>query len=303
MPCRNGLLVCLLCSLAIGKAEAAPAPPTAIVCSKDSTSLEKLAAKEVRRYVYLRTGKLLPIVASDADAPAGSLIAVSTKDRLLQTTVSPDAKLAKLIAEVKPLASQQFLLATFDRGDRTVLLVVGGDPIGTLYGAYRLAEHLGARFYLHGDVLPDAKAPLEMPILNETGKPLFELRGIQPFHDFPEGPDWWNRDTYKAVLGQLPKMGMNFFGTAHLSREWRGAGAAGVDRTAQRDRRRRPRESQLSRAALHNGRLERLVGQLSGEDERLRLWRRRVVRHATITAPTTCAMRRLGASARKTRRR
>ena len=212
MPCRLGILVCLLYSLAISTVEAAPAPPAAIVCSKDSTPLEKLAAKEVRRYIYLRTGKLLPIVASDADAPAGSSIVVGTKDRLLDSTASPDAKLAKVIAEVKPLAPQQFLLTTFDRGDRTVLLVVGGDPIGTLYGAYRLAERLGARFYLHGDVLPDEKIPLEMPMLHETGKPLFELRGIQPFHDFPEGPDWWSRDTYKAVLGQLPKMGMNFFG-------------------------------------------------------------------------------------------
>jgi hypothetical protein len=60
--------------------------------------------------------------------------------------------------------------------------------------------------------LPDTKAALEMPTLDETGKPLFNLRGIQPFHDFPEGPDWWNRDTYKAIIGQLPKMGMNFLG-------------------------------------------------------------------------------------------
>ena len=37
-------------------------------------------------------------------------------------------------------------------------------------------------------------------------------RGIQPFHDFPEGPDWWNADDYKAILGQLPKLRMNFFG-------------------------------------------------------------------------------------------
>ena len=44
------------------------------------------------------------------------------------------------------------------------------------------------------------------------GKPLFDRRGIQPFHDFPEGPDWWNLDAYKAYIGQLPKLRMNFFG-------------------------------------------------------------------------------------------
>jgi hypothetical protein len=209
-----GLLVCLfcLCGLLAGKAQAAPPPPAAIACDKGHLALEKLAAKELRRYIYLRTGNLLPIIGPDVPSPAGSLILVTTKKHLLETGVSPDAEDAKLNAEVEGLKPQQFLLKTWKRGDRTLLLVVGGDPLGTLYGAYRLAEHLGARFYLHGDVLPDKQTALEMPILDETGKPLFDRRGIQPFHDFPEGSDWWDRDTYKAVIGQLPKMGMNFFG-------------------------------------------------------------------------------------------
>ena len=92
------------------------------------------------------------------------------------------------------------------------MLVVGGDATGTLYGAYRLAERLGVRFYLHGDVVPDKTIPLELGDINERGKPLFDTRGIQPFHDFPEGPDWWNADTYKAYVGQLPKLRMNFIG-------------------------------------------------------------------------------------------
>ena len=78
--------------------------------------------------------------------------------------------------------------------------------------AYRLAEVLGVRFYLHGDVVPDEPMEWELPTLDERGAPLFALRGIQPFHDFPEGPDWWNRDDYLAVIGQLPKLRMNFFG-------------------------------------------------------------------------------------------
>jgi hypothetical protein len=81
-----------------------------------------------------------------------------------------------------------------------------------LYAAYRFAEHLGVRFYLHGDVVPDELIPLALPMLDERAKPLFALRGIQPFHDFPEGPDWWNLDDYQAYLSQLPKLRMNFFG-------------------------------------------------------------------------------------------
>jgi hypothetical protein len=91
-------------------------------------------------------------------------------------------------------------------------LIIGGGDTGTLYGAYRFAEALGVRFYLHGDVIPDARIAPTLPNLNETGKPLFATRGIQPFHDFPEGPDWWDRDDQLAYVAQLPKMRMNFYG-------------------------------------------------------------------------------------------
>ncbi|MCX6559610.1 MAG: malectin domain-containing carbohydrate-binding protein, partial [Candidatus Aminicenantes bacterium] len=60
--------------------------------------------------------------------------------------------------------------------------------------------------------MPDERAPIRLPDVDETSRPLFALRGIQPFHDFAEGPDWWNEDDYKAVFAQLPKLRMNFFG-------------------------------------------------------------------------------------------
>ncbi len=45
------------------------AVPTAVVCAKDANSTERFAAKEIRRYVYLRTATLLPIVDGLAAAP------------------------------------------------------------------------------------------------------------------------------------------------------------------------------------------------------------------------------------------
>jgi len=92
------------------------------------------------------------------------------------------------------------------------LKITGGSDIAALYGAYDFAEHLGVRFYLHGDVIPDKKIPFVLPNLNVTRNPLFNARGIQPFHDFQEGPDWWEADDYKAYFSQLAKMKMNFFG-------------------------------------------------------------------------------------------
>ena len=171
---------------------------------------ERLAAREIRRYLYLRTGELVPIVPANSVRLSGRNIIIGHKDQpVISAAIKGDARLAD---SVKSLQPQQYLLKTVPSGGKSVLLVVGGDPVGTLYAAYRLAEHWGVRFYLHGDVVPDEKMALALPTLDERGEPLFKTRGIQPFHDFPEGPDWWNIDDYKAIIAQLPKLRMNFIG-------------------------------------------------------------------------------------------
>jgi len=182
-----------------------------IVSPSDATTTECLAAKEVRRYVYLRTGELLPIVRNDNKLPSKtSLIIVGQKDRpVVKKITDKDTELA---SSINSLGSQQYLIKTVNLRNQQAVLITGGDSTGTLYATYRFAEHLGVRFYLHGDTIPDERIALKIPNLDEKGKPLFETRGIQPFHDFPEGPDWWNINDYKAVIAQLPKLRMNFFG-------------------------------------------------------------------------------------------
>jgi hypothetical protein len=49
-------------------------------------------------------------------------------------------------------------------------------------------------------------------VLNELGRPRFALRGLQPFHDFSVGPDWWNPQDYASALSQMAKLRMNFIG-------------------------------------------------------------------------------------------
>jgi hypothetical protein len=201
----------LLLAAGVGSPARAVAPPmlpTAVVVSPQASFAERLAAQEIRRYVYLRTASLLPIVEDPAQAEGG-LIVVGSKEWPAVKGLLDDAALK---ASVEGLAAEQYLLRSIRHRGRGVVLAVGGDPTGTLYAAYRLAERLGVRFYLDGDVVPDGRIPLALPALDEVGKPLFDRRGIQPFHDFPEGPDWWNADGYKAILAQLPKLRMNFFG-------------------------------------------------------------------------------------------
>ena len=101
---------------------------TAISVPGSATPLTMLAAREVRRYVYLATGKLLEIRSTDEEVPEGIVLGVDER-----------------------LEEQQYTLST--TGSK--LMVTGGSDLGLLYGAYELAEQFGIRFYLHGDVVPD----------------------------------------------------------------------------------------------------------------------------------------------------
>ena len=182
-----------------------------IVQAFKASGPESLAAKELRRYVYVRTGELLPIISSRSKPKSGiDLIVVGAKQQPVVQALAETSD--DLASRIEALEAEQYVIKTVAYEDQKVILIAGGDAVGALYGAYRFAEILGVRFYLHGDTIPDEQIAFELPDVNETGKPLFSIRGIQPFHDFPEGPDWWNTDDYKAIIAQLPKLGMNFIG-------------------------------------------------------------------------------------------
>ncbi|MDZ7607278.1 MAG: hypothetical protein U5K79_17230, partial [Cyclobacteriaceae bacterium] len=160
-----------------------------IAVADNATETEWLAAKEIRRYVYLRTNQLLEVRKfSEAESPAIRLMVADS------------------------LEAEEFVLITNEVDGVNKLGIAGGSAMAVLYGAYEFVEQLGVRFYLHGDVIPDQKMAFTIPDLDIRRKPDFRLRGIQPFHDFPEGPDWWNEQDYKSVIAQLAKMKMNFVG-------------------------------------------------------------------------------------------
>jgi hypothetical protein len=183
---------------------AVPAGPKLIAIRKDASELESFAANEVRRYVYLRTRQVLPVKRG---VIAGDRIVVSCKNTKFCGELGND------------LGPQQFTLKAGTADGKRVWWVVGGDEVGTLYGAYRLAEKLGVRFGLVEDVLPDEPLTGNWPEPNEIGKPRFALRGLQPFHDFSVGPDWWNLQDYQGVLSQMAKLRMNFIGL-HTYPSW-----------------------------------------------------------------------------------
>jgi len=188
-----------------------PAVCQTIVFPEDGSVQEHLAAKEVRRYVYLLTGRLLSLKEVSSIPATGDLILVAEDD---------DAMVVGLLKHIgHKVRPGGFIIKTVNADSRQILVIAGEDPVSTLYGAYRFAEHLGVGFALTEDIIPDKKILLDISDYDEAGEPLLKTRGILPFHDFPEGPDLWNTDDYMTVISQLAKLGMNFIGL-HTYPRW-----------------------------------------------------------------------------------
>ena len=69
------------------------------------------------------------------------------------------------------------------------------------------------RFYLHGDVAPPANSSLRFPrSLKRVLTPKFSVRGLQPFHDSPMGPDYWQPQFWRALSTQMAKRKLNMWG-------------------------------------------------------------------------------------------
>lgn len=180
-------VVCVTLGWVVAGLGLARAADGRVVCPDDAPPLVRFAAREVQRYAYLRTGQLLPLTATPPDS----------------------AREPAVILRVEAgFGREEHRLQTVAR----VLTISGGSDLAVLYGAYAYAERLGVRFYLHGDVVPDERRECAIPELDETHVPAFATRGLLPFHDFPEGPDLWSADDYKAVLTQMVKLRMNFLG-------------------------------------------------------------------------------------------
>ncbi|MDB4651545.1 hypothetical protein OAG06_00840 [Verrucomicrobia bacterium] len=187
-----------------------------IAHSSDASTVELQAAKEVRRYIFLRTGiapEVMP-VNRYADLPGGDVIVVATDNKPI---------ISELKSEYGNIDAPNSdnrkgcLLKSISNNGRNILVITGADAVTTLNAAYRFAELIGCYFNLAGDVIPDQKLayPLDISDYDEKSQPWFELRGNLPFHNFLAGPDFWSTADYKSFLTQQAKMGLNFFGLHH----------------------------------------------------------------------------------------
>lgn len=189
-----------------------------LVLDPGAQSKEKLAVKELQRYLYLLTDTLPEFGGIEEEyTGGGATIYVGTKE---QEFIIEQSRVLMIFEEIADLGPQEYLIKTLNSENGSKTIIVGGDCQGTLYGAYDFLEELGIWFDIHGDVIPDEKQDCSFSDMEKIGRPVFEKRGLLPFHDFPEGPDYWDHDTYLAVLTQIVKMRMNFLGFHTYPEGW-----------------------------------------------------------------------------------
>lgn len=185
------ILACSGVSLAVESAH------TSILLPTNANWHERLAAHELRRYLYLRTGTVLPFV----DAPGqtdGPLIVAGLSSRPEVMACAQDAALK---ARVQSLKAQEYLLRTVTAKGRRVLLIAGGDSLGVLYGVYDFVRGIGVGFSLTGDAIPDERdirLASQVPELDSMARPLFDRRGTYFWGDIVHG--WMNKEDNKSLV-------------------------------------------------------------------------------------------------------
>ena len=174
-----------------------------IVCGVRADPIERYAATELQRYLWLRTGRHLPVVTETDSREQGAFIVGSPagSDRVAQAV---DA--GELTVDAG-LGTQGYVLHTVRPGR---MYISANTPVGCLYGVYSLLQdHFGVSFSLTGDILPDRRARWQVPSLNERHVPQVDARGFLPWTNFPQSATSYSWEDWRAVIDRMARMRLN----------------------------------------------------------------------------------------------
>jgi hypothetical protein len=184
-----------------------------IVVGAEAPALEQYAATELQRYLYARSGELLPICTDDAPLNKDSFVlGQKSTNRHISKWVSAGT----LAVDATDPGEQGYVLRKFasegGSGPKRpeILAIAGSDSAGTLYGVYGLLQdHYDIGFYLDGDVIPQAKSALAVAQVDERKKPGQSVRGILPWVNFFQSATVYSFEDYRFIIDQMAKMRMN----------------------------------------------------------------------------------------------
>ncbi|HEX6926807.1 MAG TPA: malectin domain-containing carbohydrate-binding protein [Longimicrobiaceae bacterium] len=203
-----GGALAMAAGLLTAPAYAAQSGPAAIIVGENAGHLERLAAREVQRYLYHLTGEKLEIrsaAASNSPRFASIVIGQFGTNSLIRRLVDEGL----LPGRNEAPGPEGFVIRSVDYAGRPILAVMGSDDSGSLYGSYELLEHYGARFYIGRDVLPESRTPFTIRPLNIAKEPAVRRRGLLPWHDFLNGPSGYSYEDFTSYIDQLVKLKMN----------------------------------------------------------------------------------------------
>jgi hypothetical protein len=176
---------------------------TRIVVAEKAPPPTRHAAEELQRFLGEIGGAEIPIV-SDRTRPHRGDIVLGRNAH--QRRYAKDIDFAALGAEGYVLRTQ---------GGR--LIIAGGEPRGTMYGAYGLLEDVfGCRWFTPELSRIPKMAALRVPALNETHVPALEYR--EPFTAECRDADWAARNRVNSSASRLDEQHggkVTYFGFVH----------------------------------------------------------------------------------------
>lgn len=190
------LLACLI--------QAAVAFTTVSYASTAQSSI-RLGAAEIRRHLADATGSRPSLSSLSSPASLSALLASGPVLLVLNATEA-----LTFAPTASPPPSLGYALS---HPSNDLTLIIGSDSQHALYGAYSYLEALGFTFTSAGPTVP-ANSQVTYPQVGWTvsATPSFTTRGLQPFHDFAEGPDWWGVDEVNRVSEAILSMKGNLIG-------------------------------------------------------------------------------------------
>ena len=184
------LRVLALSLLFISQALAA-GPKIAIVIGSKATTMDKLAAEQLRTDFGL---------LFDAESTIEATVPKDAANVVLVGSPYSNAAIPK--EPIEKLSVQGHLLKSTDRG----LIVGGGSPTATFWAAGELSYRFGIRHLLHGDVLPVEKPAFTLQGFDVVLEPKVRERGWSMYNGSATGAESWGTEEHLKLIKQLAKL-------------------------------------------------------------------------------------------------
>ena len=198
-------------------------PKAVILLGADPTSIEKHAAKELKKYIEQMSGAELKIMTGIENA----VIKVQNVVLIGRAETNPKIKelYDKDVIHLSPEhpGSDGFIIKTithnpsFSSADKDYLVIGGSVDRGTLYAVYHLLEReLNVGFFEDGDRVPEAETIVVNCDIAE--KPYFEFRGAMTNGPQSRNAAFWGEKEWKQEIDWLLKKKGNIM--QYMGQRW-----------------------------------------------------------------------------------